>query len=281
LATLFGGVVVVFLVWNQNYNYSLTKSIFIGISFYALCFFVIFIGIAFKRFVVEYSRLNEYNVYGESVIKLSSAFSIIHNLNRMEEPTFEQIIHSFEEFCTIIKQAFDELTMSQTSVCIKIVIAPKKNKDQRVITLCRDLICKHDREPKNGKVKHFIENNSCFQHFYTTLGRKKGKYYLNNNIVEDKSYKNSSFEYYGEIPSTTTDLKKRHDVWTLPYKSELVVPIAPLNSSNIKNELIGFLCVDSNDIDPFLDKYDPILLMGVADGVYNTMKFYNDKKILN
>ena len=282
IATFFGVTVVVFLMFNQNYGFPFWQSIFIGVVIYFFCFTIIFIKKAFVNFVKEYSRLNEFNVYGEAIKKLSTAFSILHNLGRSQDPTFEEIIKSFEEFCTIVKQVYDEITMSQNSVSIKIVLKPKATatNDHKVITLCRDIVNRNDREPKNGNIEHTITKNTCFHHFYINIGRKRGKYYINNDLLADTSYKNSSFEYYGKLPSTCNTVEDKIEHWTLPYKSEIVAPIAPLNSSDPTKELIGFICVDNSEQEPFLEKYDTHLLLGVTDGVYNLMKSFYDKGIL-
>lgn len=55
----------------------------------------------------------------------------------------------------------------------------------------------------------------------------------------------------------------------LPYKSEIVVPIIPSYAKQY--DIIGFLCVDcehSNKFDPI---YDPALIEGVADGIYDIL----------
>ena len=58
------------------------------------------------------------------------------------------------------------------------------------------------------------------------------------------------------------------------------MPIVPLNSKNITKEIIGFLCVDCNVTDVFNETYDPHLLLGTADGIYNNLKrYYNKNKI--
>ncbi|GEM_PF-3421092 len=282
LATFFGGGVIAFLILNQNYSYSPIKSILFGIFVFALVFFIRLAYIFYIMFIHEVTEISELHPYGEAIKKLSYAFSIIHNLGRKEEPVFEDVIHSMEEFCTVIKQTFDDLTGCTHSVSVKIILKPKRGNKQRVITLCRDLFSKNNREPHPSRSEHFIEDNSCFQYFYINIGRGKGKYYLNNHLPKDTSYKNSSFNYYGEVPNTggSSD-EDRSKNWTLPYKSELVVPLAPLNSSDLTKELFGFICLDCDQVGAFLEKYDPYVLMGIADGMYNTMKKFTDKNILN
>ncbi len=59
--------------------------------------------------------------------------------------------------------------------------------------------------------------------------------------------------------------------WPLPYKSTIVVPICPIEENTLAG-LVGFLCVDSTRNLAFKKDYDVELLLGIAEGIYNTVR---------
>ena len=84
------------------------------------------------------------------------------------------------------------------------------------------------------------------------------------------NYENSSWEIH--------KMNNDKDEWKLPYYSEIVVPIIPLENKNQdKYKILGFICVDSNKINCFTEKYDTAILLGVADGIYDIIfkKLFN------
>jgi hypothetical protein len=99
-------------------------------------------------------------------------------------------------------------------------------------------------------------------------------YYLNNRLPADITYKNSSFQVYGELPTGCDTPTKRRKAWRLPYRSEVVVPITPIVviGGGRKKQFLGYLCVDCDSEDAFHDKYDVEMLRGVADGIYDLIK---------
>lgn len=281
LASLFGGFIILFSFFHDSIDFELWQSIIIGIVIYIIIFGAIFNIKAVKNFAKVYYQANEFNLYGETIITLSAAFSIIHELERSNIIDFYYIMNRLESFCSVIQGVFHKLTGYKCSVSIKIHVEELNNEDPTVITLCRDIETTKngEREKRNGSIKHFISQNSCFQHFYINIGKKRGRSYLNNNIVMDLNYKNTSFEFYDPKP-TSVDPEIRTKEWPLPYKSELVVPIK-LNEEDDNSSLIGFLCVDCEEINVFNKKYDPSMTIGIAEGIYNVLKKYKELGTLN
>ena len=59
--------------------------------------------------------------------------------------------------------------------------------------------------------------------------------------------------------------------WPLEYKAVLVAPIRPIIKETKENHLIlGFLCVDCIVPGIFNEEYDKHILIGCADGIYNS-----------
>ena len=57
-------------------------------------------------------------------------------------------------------------------------------------------------------------------------------------------------------------------LWPLPYKSNIVVPIVPLNTTNLKEtRLQGYLCLDSSRSNAFDMDMDVQIMLGIADGI--------------
>lgn len=277
IAALFGGVIVIPLIFHQygntivgdKYNLAIIVASIL-LSLLSYCGFVLY------HFPMKYShnynskvkdiytdKLSKANYYGQSHGYLSAAFAIIHKMNRIENLTFEIAVAELGKFCTLIKEFFEVKNGEQCSCCIKILIkdGELEEGDFRVITLCRDSKSDVDREPANAKRIHAVKDNTCFMHFFENINTHEGRFFLSNDLIKRPEYKNSSMEYYRNSTS---------EPWKLPYKSELVVPlIAKIPDDG--TPVLGFFCVDSKGIENFNSNFDPEMLIGIADGLYNTL----------
>ena len=145
--------------------------------------------------------------------------------------------------------------MSDCCISIKVPIKGGITEKASVQNLCRD--SKHtDRDTdKYNRVDHTIIGNTPYRKIVNNVLRKNGNYhYLNNNIPNTKDYDNTSKEAYKN--------------GVLPYKSEIVVPIMSFGAGG-NFDILGFLCVDCEKENAFDEKYDPLMLEGVADGIYD------------
>ena len=97
-------------------------------------------------------------------------------------------------------------------------------------------------------------------------GKPEGRFFLCNNLPNRANYENTSFQIYGEIDPELNP-EERFEKWTLPYKSTLVVPILPYGLWD--EELFGYLCIDSADINYFDKDMDVKISHTVADSIYN------------
>lgn len=269
IAFLFGGFFVLWQTFTDNIYLKFVYGSIVYLLFF-IPFFIYKSLISLSLFLASKQKINP---YGEAIIKLGAGFNIIHQLDRSGKSDFDYILKMLEMFCSQIKQAFDILTTSTCSVSIKIHVGDSGNNDDfRVITLCRDTnaTLSNTREPRKTGTKHLISENSCYQHFYINVGKKKGKYYINQNIVMDFEYKNTSFKWFeGEKPNSK-DEKVRNSEWVLPYKSELVLPIKLLED-NDNSSLIGYLCIDFPEPNLINENYDAPMAIGIAEGIYDIL----------
>lgn len=264
-----------FLVLKNLFDCSYLYSIIGALGLYCSIVFIKFIWNIPRYIRIYWRTLDVENIYGEAIINLAEAFAHTHHLRKQNQVNAENIREALVSMCTNVKTFFDKKTKSTCSVCIKVlssnVSLSQLKPEAEIITLCRD--SKHEiKRNHNSAIVHNIFNNSCFNHIFRYLGKAQGKFYLNNNLPADEKYENSSFQVYGEISAGISGEKERTKYWTLPYKSEIVVPITPLLASNNHSELLGFLCVDCSEKNVFNEKYDIALIQGVADGIYDLLE---------
>ncbi|MDD2411792.1 MAG: hypothetical protein PHR79_02635 [Bacteroidales bacterium] len=224
--------------------------------------------------------VKNYNYYGETILLLKDSFSYIHKVRRGDNITPEQLSKVFIGVCNKLKHIFEKRLDYTYSVCIKVLTenGGELNEYVEIKTLCRDENSYFNR--KNCKqVVHKIVDNTCFNEILYNIDMPNKAFYLNNNLPNDKYYKNSSFLNYGTVPEQADSIE-RQKFWTLPYKSEIVVPIAPtLNSDNDrKKEFYGYLCVDCDEENGFHKKYDSGMIQGVADGLSDLIKIWKQQK---
>jgi len=198
------------------------------------------------------------------------AFAAIHELRKQKDPDSQKLIDTLTFVCSKLKDVFDLKTKYSCSICIKVVKETSKvGVESHIITLCRDAKTGNQKirtsVDKHNDAQNVVFLNTRFLNFFQNVGQNKGKYYLNNNIPVDTSYVSHTKEHHGG---------------KLPYNSEIVVPICPLNHAPHGEEplLYGFLCVDSIGIDIFNDTYDVGLIQGVADGIFDIINVYLSKR---
>lgn len=66
--------------------------------------------------------------------------------------------------------------------------------------------------------------------------------------------------------------------WPLPYKSTVVVAIYPdISRPSLTDHIPGFLCIDCEKKNVFIEADDTYLLAGCANGLFNAVKKYKLK----
>lgn len=218
--------------------------------------------------------IKNYNFYGESILQLKDSFSLVHKVRRQDILENEQLMRVFISVCNKLKHIFEKRFDYTYSVCIKVL--PKENDIISdivdVTTICRDEDSYLNR--RHCKlVPHKINENTCFNEILYNIDVPNNSYYFNNNLPLDRYYKNSSFKNYGVMPVESTDTDRQR-LWPLPYRSEIVVPIAPIlhPSNERRKDFFGYLCVDCDQENGFHKKYDVGMIQGVADGLSDLLK---------
>ncbi len=210
-------------------------------------------------------KVNNYKKYTESLASLIDIYSDINELHRFENPTSEKIMKSGTEICTKLKHIYDDITNSNTSVSIKIIVSKGGSLDSDVITLCRDNARMMQRKAHYETRKHKVTDNTSFAKILQSFlyNKTENVFYFSNNLTSENNYSNTSEQYYG-----TT--KSNH--WTLPYKSEIVVPITPLKKEQDKDVImIGFLCMDCDNTNTFNETLDIKILQSIADSLFDPL----------
>jgi hypothetical protein len=279
-----GAAIAIFFTAQRAFTLEIWQSIFVGVGTIIAGFIIRFI----TAFIVLYrkeKRLHSVDNYGEAILHLKDAFARIHELRKMNNPGKQDLINTLTFVCGKLKDVYDKVTGKSCSICIKVIAddSPMGVKTE-LMTLCRDPKTggNHKRTvvDKHPDVHHSIFKNTCFLNFFQHLGKADGKFYLNNNLPDTRGYENTSFEVHGPVPAEAVTTAQRDKEWPLPYKSELVVPISPLNYNHTAEDTLayGFISVDSNETNAFNNRYDPGMLQGVADGIFDILHLYVENR---
>ena len=261
---LFGGLgsFIALLLLGKNFlGTSLQTSIIIGIGILSFLFIIRFTLLGIRNSVKHLHEYYRESKYGDAIILLKEAFSKFHWLRKKSEYSDEELMSCLIFLCDKLQVLFSRKNFSDCSVSIKVPIKGNITADTPVKNLCRDSSHKAKRDTPNYQaINHTIIGNTAFIKVLNNVlrGSKKGFHYFNNCIQDTKDYENTS--------------REAHESGMLPYNSEIVVPIIPSIPDDNKNyDLIGFLCVDCESEHKFDDYYDPALIEGVADGIYDIL----------
>ncbi|MBL8010515.1 MAG: hypothetical protein JNJ64_07905 [Flavobacteriales bacterium] len=257
------------------------ESLLAGAALLAGIAAVRFIYACFRVYMEERNRLAFDNVYGDAILDLNEAFGMIHATRRNEMSTDQGLIDSLTHLCEQLATLFSRKIGQKCSVCVKVGRDGSNLKPETFVkTLVRDPISKRKGSPRlavdDPKHQHQILKNTAFSNYFTRLGTERARFWLCNDLPQEKGYESTSFDVVksraheqGQTPA------ERDRLWPLKYKSEIVVPIRPLHQDLNEDAVIyGFLCVDSPATNKFNHTYDVGIMLGVADGVYDIIDRY-------
>jgi|JI7StandDraft_1071085.scaffolds.fasta_scaffold20616_4 hypothetical protein len=241
------------------------KSVLYACAFLAILFILRFVLIFIKESLKYFHQVYVNSVYGDAIIILKENFASTHYYRKSPGHNDDEFMKSMMLFCNGLKEIYDKILKSETSVSIKVPIRDTGVKEQTTLmNLTRD--AKHiSRDTQQYKdLKHTIIGNTPFSYCLSkVVNNSKEKAYINNKVNETENYNNTSRECYGD--------------GKLPYNSELVYPIVPIiNESKTNSICHGFICIDSVKQDAFKSKYDVAILEGVADGIYDLISERNN-----
>jgi len=216
------------------------------------------------------------SIVAKSLSHINLGFAKIHQISREQNVDTSKWKNAFRGLTTKISDAFTIITGSECSVCIKI-FGGNDYSTGYVHTLVRDEKA-IDRNTKSEK--HYVSQNTAFNELFENIRSPKGRYFFENKLPFRKKYYNTSFPVYTHLnyrgcPDDWSEEQKL-GVWNkMPYQSTIIVPIRPYSPEGIiDEEIMGFLCLDSKEMDVFDLSRDLILLYGICDGIYNHLVKY-------
>lgn len=281
IVTLWASLVTIILGWAQSQG-QMTPLGRVAFVFLSITAVVLFLAVIVQEY--RYSRKAR---YAEAVSYLNQAFGEIHDLTLVlnEITSTDQIIVRCKRIMNHLAAAFSLISATKCSVCIKVMEGdPSKQVGSqirpKVVTLCRDDTSPERTVDVSRGVEHWIDQNTDFEDLLQRAGTPQYHFFA-NNLPGIRGYKNSSFTVYGnphDVNDSTPSFFSgviRNERWPLPYKSTIVVPIAPrLDQQCHDYRLAGYLCVDSRPKGAFRRNYDVDLLAGVADCLYDVINRY-------
>lgn len=231
---------------------------------------------------IKNDEIAEYRDYCSFICDLGRVFSEINKIVRSKKINEKQFQETMLLFCTNLKESLETL-IDDNSICsqriysvsIKVATEEADITDRKVlddlilINTFRDIKSFQDNnriEDIYNKTLHYASKNSAFATIINKiLDNSSICYYLNNDVNVDNDYKTTSYDCY------------RHK--KLPYQSELVVPIIPLNRTGESIKLLGFLCITSNLPNGFNFKEQEIrIILMISDGLYNLFSKWQKKQ---
>lgn len=225
----------------------------------------------FKRYVYGQDK---YTVFGELIKRMNNGFSYIHGLRKSSNETTNHAYTALSKLCDELKRHFEEKTNTKCSVAIITLTGENGanrgeiSKNATLYEFSRD--SEFNKKRAEGD-KDTVLANTPFSEIADDVARakthweKREVYYYNQDVNSDGKYLNS---YRGKFPGGK-----------LPYSSELITTIMPIqpnyakdekgNSAEVLPDIVGFISVDCKRSYQLKSKYDIDLLRGTSDGIYD------------
>lgn len=268
---------------------SLASSIAFGIYFTPLLntqgwIGVLFLGVIALFFLAyNYYLISKYRKkvrYADIFEEINIGFASLHQIDRENISSIEIIGSHLIDLCDSISASFSKINGYHVGSCIKFLTFESNR--PKVLTLVRDRksSTKNRKTGKKDKTKHFLDANSDFDFIYSNFDDDNvdTTYYYETKLPCRKDYRNSRLkDWPPKLKLFLLNNVIRQKVWTLPYRSTLVVPIVPLVADEQEQSAIrGFLCIDSPRNIAFNKNVDIEILKGISDGLYNKIdKLHN------
>lgn len=180
---------------------------------------------------------------------------------------FQILANNMQNYVDFISELLTEYCKTTISVCIKIVTIENNDiNNPLAMTLVRSTNTRKKRLKNNETVK--INENDDFKYLYNGANTFFG--------AADLISKHNEGNY---------NVEERIDIWKDKYKSTLIAPIryyskhSRNNNVDVEFEILGFLCIDANEILPQwedINSYELKILAIFADTMYIYLKRYND-----
>lgn len=174
-------------------------------------------------------------------------------------------------YCESISTIFSKIKGHRIGVCVKLLVA--EGGSANLISQARDIYSKsHNRKTgSSDETKHSLELNSDFSFIYnnTDSDLNNSSFFHSPDLANESDYRNSRLKDWTcpKMPFLPKSFV-RGIKWPLPYRSTIVVPIWRLDSDfHTKENLRGFLCIDSPKTKAFNKSVDVEILRGFSDKI--------------
>ncbi|MFO0794136.1 MAG: hypothetical protein U0586_08720 [Candidatus Brocadiaceae bacterium] len=213
-----------------------------------------------------------------------------HTLNKISNSSEDaesilkrKVFEEAEKVITSFANAFNLITGTRCRACIKLINNAEpskkyselsKEEKERVLyveTWVRDIDTKL-LETKEEPM-HWLCGNTDFSELFSAKNPTINNSFFENNLPKRRNYLNTSFELYTEPNGR----------WKLPYKSTIVWPIRKITSDQYdreegqfteKQDILGYLCIDSKARKIFNKSYDVNFGAIVADSIFIFLRRY-------
>ena len=139
---LFGGLgstVLIFTFGKTILDLPIKQSIGLGLIFLILLFSLRFLYYLCKDSIIYIHNTYVDSIWGEAIVDLKDAYSLVHFLRKKEEITDEEFISTLVSFCNILKNVFDRKTKGDCCVSIKVPVGQFESIEAwNLENLCRD-----------------------------------------------------------------------------------------------------------------------------------------------
>lgn len=223
-----------------------------------------------------YSRKSR---YAEAIFLLRSAIHTLRDAAFIERTakSVNELSHKKGEFDRLIKDALKDFSCAMTMIvgvkcraCIKRLYfdAQQKTPDERslyVETFMRDT---DGKEPDPIPEKDWISDNSDYLYLFREF---KESCFFSNNLLELQGYANSHW---------TKERRERGDVdyistMVWPIRKELEGESSEIDTIHKRQDLYGFLCIDSESAEIFDNKHDTQVGAIMADILYTVLSAWD------
>ncbi|OUL60050.1 hypothetical protein [Flavobacterium sp. AJR] len=261
-----GSVGAVLLIGKVYFYLELKTSIILGI----IILFVIFLGRFFLIFLKEsfkyFHEVYKNSIYGDAIILLNECFASLNEYRKKNTHDDEEFMKAMILLCNNLKVIFTAIAKQECAVSIKVPIANTWNNETLIVNLVRDSDHSSRDTKEYMEAQHTLLGNTAFTFcLHKVSSNKDSKAFINNNVNNSKNYDNTSMPL--------------HKDQKLPYNSELVYPIVPINIDYKEHSCLGFICIDSPNENAFDAKYEVAIVKGVADGIYDIINARNQFKL--
>ena len=185
----------------------------------------------------------------------------------IKDSMFQDISNRFQEYVDLLSEYLSTYSNSIISVCVKIVKFDNEDlANPCAITLARSSNTKNKRLKDDENV--YIKQNSDFNYLY----EGRNTFYAKSDLL--KAHTEGNYIVSDSV-----------DVWSKKYKSTIIVPIryyskhSRHNNIDMSLDIIGFLCIDSEDRMEHWEREDTFelnLLAIFADTFYTYLKKCKD-----